>query len=203
MSGDPGTSNHDKYTRGARNPIVGALIDRLFARVALEIAALAPDSVLDAGCGEGHALDRLGPVLPPTVAGFDLNPAAVAHCRAQHPQIPVTVQDIFELPYADAAFDVVLCMEVLEHLADPVRALAELRRVCGGHLILTVPFEPWFQLGNLARGQHLAGWGNHPEHVQHWGRRSFAAFLQAQPDLADVRVSACFPWLVARARALR
>ena len=46
------------------------------------------------------------------------------------------------LPVEDASFDVVLCTQVLEHVAEPARVLAELRRVLrdGGELWLTVPF---------------------------------------------------------------
>jgi SAM-dependent methyltransferase len=53
--------------------------------------------------------------------------------------------DIARLHFADAEFDVVICAEVLEHLPDGVfeAALAELRRICGGQLLMTVPYcEP-------------------------------------------------------------
>lgn len=52
---------------------------------------------------------------------------------------------IDDLQFADDSFDVVTCMEVLEHLPDEVfaRALPELRRICRGQLIVTVPYcEP-------------------------------------------------------------
>ena len=51
------------------------------------------------------------------------------------------VGDICHLPFADGVADVVLCTEVVEHVPDPVAALAELNRVlkCSGYLILTVP----------------------------------------------------------------
>jgi SAM-dependent methyltransferase len=197
------TSNHRKYTQGAKNPVVRRLLDNLFAEVARELRGLGPSELLDAGCGEGHALVHLGDAVPPRVVGFDLNPDAVAHCAQAFPAGAFTVEDIRALPYADASFDAVLCIEFLEHLDDPAGALAELGRVCRGHLVLTVPFEPWFQLGNLARGQHLAGWGNHPEHVQHWGVASFRRFLERDAGLVDVRVRPSFPWLVATARVRR
>ena len=46
-----------------------------------------------------------------------------------------------DLPVADASFDAVLCTQVLEHVADPLAVLSELRRVTrpGGQLLLTVP----------------------------------------------------------------
>ncbi|MEM8704818.1 MAG: class I SAM-dependent methyltransferase [Actinomycetota bacterium] len=50
---------------------------------------------------------------------------------------------IAELPYPDDHFDVVTCMEVLEHLPSEFYAdgIAELRRVCRGQLVMSVPFE--------------------------------------------------------------
>ena len=62
--------------------------------------------------------------------------AAFARCAAE------------ELPFADGVYDVIQCMEVLEHLQHPERALAEFCRVArkGAHLIISVPHPPeWFQ----------------------------------------------------------
>ena len=72
-------------------------------------------------------------------------------------------------------------------------ALAELARVARGAVILSVPHEPYFQAGNLMRGKYLSGWGNHPEHVQHWNPASFERFLR--PVFGEVRVVEAFPWL--------
>jgi ubiquinone/menaquinone biosynthesis C-methylase UbiE len=102
------------------------------------------------------------------------------------------------LPFPARSFDLVFCLEVLEHLDTPAEALAELARVTRQTLIVSVPFEPWFTLGNLARAKHLATWGNFPEHVQHWNTRSFRRFLAQAFD--DVHVEVAFPWIVARCR---
>ena len=52
------------------------------------------------------------------------------------------VSDITSIPRPDASFDAVLCVEVFEHIPDPVAALREFRRLIrpGGRLILTAPF---------------------------------------------------------------
>jgi ubiquinone/menaquinone biosynthesis C-methylase UbiE len=52
------------------------------------------------------------------------------------------VSEITSIPEADGAFDAVLCIEVLEHVPDPVRALEELCRLLkpGGILLVTAPF---------------------------------------------------------------
>lgn len=55
----------------------------------------------------------------------------------------VRCEDVQRLSYADAAFDLVLHTEVLEHVPDDARAFAELHRVLrpGGHLLFTVPLD--------------------------------------------------------------
>lgn len=62
-------------------------------------------------------------------------------------------------------------------------------------VLVTVPHEPYFQICNLLRGRDVARFGNHPEHVQHWGRRSFRGFMS---DLVTVEHFASeFPFLMA------
>lgn len=52
------------------------------------------------------------------------------------------VCDITQIPEADGSFDAIMCVEVLEHVPDPVAALRELTRLLkpDGHLVLTAPF---------------------------------------------------------------
>ena len=45
-------------------------------------------------------------------------------------------------------------------------AVAELARVTADRCVVSVPWEPWFRLGNLGRGRNVARLGNDPEHVQ-------------------------------------
>jgi SAM-dependent methyltransferase len=52
------------------------------------------------------------------------------------------VASVYDLPFADGEFDVVLCMSVLEHLEEPARAIVQMKRVLkgGGRIIVSVPF---------------------------------------------------------------
>lgn len=94
--------------------------------------------ILDAGCGTGGMLARLGRW---RAYGVDLSSAAIAHCQRRG--LPrVTPADVCRLPFQDAAFDAVLSLDVLYH--ERVReesALAEMSRVLrpSGVMILNLP----------------------------------------------------------------
>jgi SAM-dependent methyltransferase len=190
------TTNYEKFQTS--NPVVGRLIDRFYGKVSALVTGLEPESVLDAGCGEGETLERLAPLLPPAVTGVDLNPESVEFTRRRIPGGEFRVADILDLPFPDNSFDLLLCLEVLEHIPDPGPALSELARVGSRDIIFSVPSEPWFRLGSLARGKYLSSWGNHPEHVNHWNPRSFRDFLESRLDVVTVDRST--PWLVAHCR---
>ena len=63
--------------------------------------------------------------------------------------------------------------------------------------VLTVPHEPYFRLSNLASGANVTRWGNDPEHVQHFGPRSFRALLSTRFDVLMLDTS--YPWILALA----
>jgi SAM-dependent methyltransferase len=116
------------WYRGRRR-VLCAELDRL---------ALAPDArILDAGCGSGRMLDELG--MRGRVTGVDENPGAVAATRHRgHSAMRCNIE---QMPFADASFDLVTCLDVIEHTPDDCRTLRELRRVTrpGGTLLVTVP----------------------------------------------------------------
>ena len=92
--------------------------------------------LLDVGCGPGTiTCDLARAVAPGRVVGIDASEAVIAEARAEAAEAgPVTVSfevaDLFALPFADDSFDVVHAHQVLQHVADPVAALVEMRRVC-------------------------------------------------------------------------
>jgi 2-polyprenyl-3-methyl-5-hydroxy-6-metoxy-1,4-benzoquinol methylase len=187
------TTNFEKFQTG--NFIVRRLIGRFFAKIQHVVASRPCANLLDAGCGEGMTLYQLNDLLPDSVTAFDLNPACVEYTKSLFPAAEITVQNIYELPYKDHQFELVLCLEVLEHLPDPLQAIRDLKRVAAGRLVLSVPYEPWFRLGSFLRGKYLKSWGNHPEHINHWSTTTFKAFLEQEFD--NVTVDTSFPWIIA------
>ncbi|HMU25860.1 MAG TPA: class I SAM-dependent methyltransferase [Solirubrobacterales bacterium] len=192
------TTNYEKFQTG--NPVVKRLIGGFYDTVEEVVKPLKPATVLDAGCGEGETLDRLSEVLPPAPTGIDLNPESVEFAARRLPGATIRQADLLNLPFEDGSFDLVLCLEVLEHLPDPAAGLAELARVSGRDIVVSVPHEPWFRLGSFARGKYLKTWGNHPEHVNHWNPKSLKAFLSTRTEVVEVQTS--MPWIIARCRPL-
>jgi SAM-dependent methyltransferase len=100
------------------------------------------DRVLDVGCGTGavarEAARRAG--AEGRVVGLDLNPRMLAVARRVAPEIEWRQGDAAELPFADAAFDVVISQYAAMFFPDPVRALGEMWRELapGGRLAVAV-----------------------------------------------------------------
>ena len=95
----------------------------------------AGQSLLDVGCGPGTITADLALLVAPgEVVGIDAEDGVVAQAR-QHAQelglgnLRFESGDLFGLGFPDASFDVVHVHQVLQHLADPVAALVELRRL--------------------------------------------------------------------------
>src|SRR5690242_12773644 len=130
--------------------------------------------VLDAGCGAGQTLDDLAALgTVHHVHGVDMSEQAVAAARARG-HINVAVSGIESLPHEDEAFDLVTCLDVVEHTPDDVATFTELFRVTrpGGFLLVTVPAYQllWsshdvanqhyrrYRLSTLAAAAEQAGW---------------------------------------------
>jgi SAM-dependent methyltransferase len=94
--------------------------------------------VLDAGCGSGRTLEELGRY--GKVFGVELDPGAAAVARERRCG-EVLVGRLEVLPWEDGFFDLITCLDVIEHTPDDRVTLRELRRVCrrGGFLVVTVP----------------------------------------------------------------
>jgi len=190
--GSGGSVPQEKYN--SNNPIVAFLIRRFFQRISAILGALKPQSVLDAGCGEGELLRR-GVLSAATTVSLDCSPESLAEIHTHTSGAKPVCSSVLDLPFGRASFDAVVCLEVLEHLPEPAAAVKEFVRVARHAVVLSVPYEPYFRLGNLLRGKYLGGLGNHPEHIQHWNPRRFRQFLARSG--CEIRVVAAFPWIVA------
>jgi 2-polyprenyl-3-methyl-5-hydroxy-6-metoxy-1,4-benzoquinol methylase len=186
-------NTYDKY--GSTNPVVRRLMAG-FERTLDELwHQAAPRTILDVGCGEG-VLTHKWAQRPGVerIVGIDLeDPAIQAEwAKRQAPNLSYRVTKAERMPFADGEFELAAAIEVLEHVPDPEHTVAEMARIAGGHLLVSVPREPLWRALNMARGAYLKELGNTPGHLNHWSKRSFVELLSRYGTVTESRSP--FPW---------
>lgn len=190
----PTGNTFDKY--GSTNPVVRRLMSG-FELALDELFTLAgPRSILDIGCGEGVLTEQWARQLGDgRVVGLDLpDDKLVAEWAPRtRPNLSFVTADVGDgLAYADDEFDLVCATEVLEHVHQPERVVAEMARVAARNLLVSVPHEPLWRMLNVARGAYVRDLGNTPGHLNHWTRRGFQALLGRYGEVVETRSP--FPW---------
>jgi 2-polyprenyl-3-methyl-5-hydroxy-6-metoxy-1,4-benzoquinol methylase len=195
----PTGNTFDKY--GSSNPVVKRLMGGFHSTLDELWARGAPRSILDVGCGEGvltaEWAERLG---DGRIVGIDLDdPKLRAEWeRRSRANLEFRVAEATSLSFADGEFDMACAIEVLEHVPEPEATLAEMARVAGRHLLVSVPREPLWRGLNVARGAYLRDLGNTPGHVNHWSKRAFVALLSRYGTVEEARSP--FPWTMVLVR---
>jgi ubiquinone/menaquinone biosynthesis C-methylase UbiE len=151
-----------------------------------------PSTIIEVGAGEGRIARHLATQFPTaTVICVDLyDHDLIDQWRTN--SLTGLAADAARLPFPDRAADLVVSLEVLEHVPAPSEALAELARICRGSVVISVPREPIWRVGNMLRGRYLRDLGNTPGHVNHWSSRAFHRL--AEPHLSDIEVAHPLPW---------
>lgn len=195
VNGNVAGNNYDKYA--STNPIEQRMMRGFFDSLDGLLAGLRPATVVEVGAGEGRVTERLVERFPDaTVIGLDLVDEDLAGDWAEL-GLPMFFGDATRLPFTDDSIDLVVGLEVMEHIPGPAAALREIARVCRHTTILSVPREPVWRAGNMARGRYLGDLGNTPGHVNHWSARSFERFVSTEFDVGSTRRP--LPWTMVQA----
>lgn len=192
----------NKY--GTKNPIERWLVGRYFTTLYTlvgEVAGTAAQgsavTLLDIGCGEGVVDKKLLEQFNLKIRGLDLEQEVIDKARKLNPSVQYDVASVLEIPAQDGSFDVALCGEVMEHLYEPEKAAKELRRVAKT-VIVSVPREPIWRIGNMARGKYWRALGNTPGHVQNFSPKELRNLLEKY--FATVETRSAGMWTMAICR---
>ena len=166
----------EEVPEGVRPPYLQVRLAFLLERVP------AGARVLDVGCGEGWftgALARAGR----EVVGIDVAEEPLRRAREREDGVDVRlVAAEGPWPLEDVSFDAVWAGEVIEHVADTVGWLSEVRRVLrsGGALVLSTPaHEPLTRLAlGLSERAFAARFDPRSDHLRFYTRRALAALLE-------------------------
>lgn len=130
--------------------------------------------ILDAGCGSGYGaayLASLGPSFD--VVGIDNNYAALEYARQNYSaeNLSFVRGDCLAMEFAECEFDMVVALEVIEHLSDPSAFLKEAARVLApaGRLVVSTPNRRYYS--------EERGYAN-PFHAREYDANEFDALLE-------------------------
>jgi 2-polyprenyl-3-methyl-5-hydroxy-6-metoxy-1,4-benzoquinol methylase len=162
-------------------------------RLAARLASVAAGGrLLDYGCGDGTFMALTHGTFAEAV-GADIDAKQLAECARRLADLPglvfVQTADLYG-PQHDRAYEVVTCMEVLEHCVDAerVRVLDHLRGLMapGGHLVISVPIEIGPSLAGKQFFRAVAAWRGHGDYQyrETYSPRELLAATLARPNLA-------------------
>jgi len=191
------TSNYQKYK--SKNKLKQIMIKR-FQEKLLTIFTNEDQntSLLDAGCGEGFISNYIyDQTKIKNITGIDINKDSLAFAKSNNKNIKYKKGDIYKLGFKDEEFDIVITLEVLEHLTNPSQALKEIIRVAKNKIIISVPNEPYFSLGNLLSLKNVKRFGNPPDHINRWSKAQFVSFIKREiEDKYQINILTSFPWTI-------
>src|SRR5262249_13390641 len=122
-----------------------------FARYAWAAQFAEAKRVLDAACGMAYGTAMLAAAGASEAVGVDLDEGVVERAReSAPPRTRFEAADLRKLPFEADEFDLVVCFEAIEHVAEPEQVLDELARVLrpNGLLIVSTPNRDVYTPGN-------------------------------------------------------
>lgn len=157
---DPKGFYNARFDRGYMHGFEYDVFERVRVRTIREIFGrlkakqFSPTSILDYGCGEGRYIGEMTRIFPAArLAGCDISEVGLTIAKGDNPQAELHVMADETIPCADNHFDLVISIEVLEHVQDVGKAVLEIGRVLkpGGLAVITTPCAnrfsgEWFQV---------------------------------------------------------
>ncbi|MFC1515999.1 class I SAM-dependent methyltransferase [Thermodesulfobacteriota bacterium] len=149
-------------------------------QMALDLIRSTDRTIVDIGCGEGITLEKIHRLFPDrTVLGIDTLSENIDICRKHG--CNAEIGDVYNLPLPSGNADIVLFLEVIEHLEDPETAIREIHRILtpNGRLIIAFPNDAVFKLARILTLRFRAATYD-PGHVRQWTPRDMQDFLIGQ-----------------------
>lgn len=192
------STNYKKYT--TKNPLRARLIKNFLNTLNQNVSDLPNSNILEIGCGEGFIADSIKQNIGKyNYYGFDISKESVEMAQENLPEFKFEVKDILdtEPEYFNKVFngkkiDIVLMLEVLEHIEDYEKALQKVSKIDFEYFIISCPNEPFFRLSNLIALKNVKRLGNDVGHVNNWNMFNFKKLIGKHFDIQKSNYP--YPW---------
>lgn len=147
----------DPLVRFIHNDRLNQIVENMPSKEGLKI--------LDAGCGEGHLIERLyNRNKGNSYYGIDIIDVALKKSKERCPFAKIEKMSVSDIRYNEEFFDVIICTEVIEHIYDYKKVILEFKRLLkkGGYLIITFPNENLWTVSRFFLGRRPV---KVPDHV--------------------------------------
>lgn len=183
--------DYQTYTRPKKS-LFGAMKAWLVRREARQVAALSSSDaprILEVGCGNGALLEAVLAQRPQAyVCGVDIADIGLSG----HPQIDFRLGQLEDADLPRGSFDTVFCSNLIEHVADPLAFMAQVRGLLrpGGRFVIVTPNH--LSLDRLVFGRRWGGY-HFPRHLMLFNHRNLRTALKAQGFVVE-RISGGHAW---------
>lgn len=180
--------SRDEVKKAYFGPARLSHFSRVVARSIPYLDRFAFPKVLDVGCGPGKLAVNLPQVY---YTGIDYAQSAIdwANKEKPYPTCSYLVGDIVKgLEFPDNYFDIVFCIQSLEHITEWQKAVKEMLRLTNSFVIITIPNG---EMDNFPA--HINRWSVNQarENLQEYGLINIEAFVSHIPDLFIVLDKSC------------
>jgi 2-polyprenyl-3-methyl-5-hydroxy-6-metoxy-1,4-benzoquinol methylase len=203
---------YDKFS--SKNIFVRFVINRYLKTLNECISRKKIDNVLDLGCGEGKIVDIILKKYDiKHLTGIDIDDRLLKDLKNKYPKhlknkYPKHLKNkypkhTFKKILLDKKFnlnrkyDLVLCLEVLEHIKEYKKVLKNISKIRSNKIIISVPNEPFFRLANISRLKYLKSFGNTPGHINNFSFPKFKKIIQSIFKEKKIKFKICYIWLFA------
>ena len=170
--------NKQKYL--SNKPLMRFLNNKLKRDIILTLKNLNLNikNILDIGCGEGFITSEVAKNFPKTkITAIDPKEQYLNYAKKFN-NLPNIRYEKKDLSYKfNRKFDLVIITEVLEHLPNPEESLKKTKRLSKKFILITVPNEPFFRIGNLLALKYAKRLGNTPGHLHNWSKNQLYKIL--------------------------
>jgi len=150
------------------------------------------NNILEIGCGKGEILNFLDRKFDFELIGIDIEREIVKEASDLYPNLIIREESGLQSSFKTSNFDLVLVLEVLEHVNEYKKIILESKRVSKKYCIFSVPREPIWRILNIIRGSYISDFGNTPGHINHWSSKAFMKLLSKYFDI--VNICTPLPW---------